>query len=451
MDRHISSIRIFDKNINFLGEVDDFTSLFFIRKWDTYGEFEFHLTNIDKDLIKIGNIIMINNDENKVGIIEYIEINEEDSDDIKVKGYSLLYMLTFRVTVPPENCDVHSFNDMSVEKIMASLIKRNAIESSNGNNERIIGNLTLQNLDYNGHEEAGNIIKTFETKYANLCDELTKLSKTRGLGITIDLDYLNKKFVFRILEGRDLTVSQRGNSPAIFSVEYDNVKKQNYIENKIGFKNCAYVAKSKSAEEKDIDVVYDDDIGIVKGLDRREILIDGGNSGFKDQLDALGKEKLKEKKQELKTYECEVNPEGYKDTWDLGDKVTTISKRYGFNFDNRVSEVKEVYESNTIKIEPTFGTLQPTVLEVVKKDSKQGLESKSNTESVTKVGEKGETGPQGPKGEMGLQGPKGETGPQGPKGETGPQGISGKSGTQVVIQSSQPQGSARGDIWIQVM
>jgi hypothetical protein len=342
---------------------------------------------------------------------------------------------------------------------MISLVKRNAIESSNGETQRIIDHLILPDLDPN-IKNSENKIKTFETKYANLCDELTKLCKTKGLGITVDLDYRKKVFRFKILEGRDLSVSQIENSPAIFSVEYDNVKKQNYVESYVNYKNCAYVSKSKSAEEKDIVIAYDEFTGLVTGLDRREMVIDGSSSGFKDQFETLGTEKLKEKKLETKTYECEVDSVGYKDMWDLGDKVTTVSKKYNFNFDNRVSEVKEVYESKTIKIEPTFGTVLPTVLDVVKKDAKQGLKAKSDSESEIKVGEKGEVGPQGPKGDEGAQGPKGNTGPQGPrgyagpqgpKGDIGPQGVAGRNGTQIVVQANQPQGLAGGSVWIQII
>lgn len=365
MDTNISNIRIFDKDINFLGEVDDFTSLFFIRKWDTYGEFEFHLSKLDRALIKKGNIIMVNNDGNKAGIIEYIEIDEENGEDIKVKGYSLLYMLTFRLTVPPENCQTHSFSNLEVGEIINTLVKVNSINTLN---ERVIDNLTIENIDLNIAKESKNIIKAFETRYANLCDELTKLCKTNGLGITIDLDYIEKKFVFKVIEGRDLSVTQKDNSPAIFSVEYDNVKKQNYIESNVGYKNCAYVAPNKSAEEKDIAIIHDE----IKGIDRREIVIDASNSAFKDQLSILGEQKLEEKK-EIQSYECEVDSVGYKDIWDLGDIVTTVSKKYDFKFDNRVSEVKEIYESKTIKIEPTFGSVQLTVLDIINNEDTKDL------------------------------------------------------------------------------
>lgn len=43
MDKN-TNIRIFDNKITFLGEVDNYTSFFIILKWETYGEFEFHVT-----------------------------------------------------------------------------------------------------------------------------------------------------------------------------------------------------------------------------------------------------------------------------------------------------------------------------------------------------------------------------------------------------------------------
>ena len=52
MDTNNINIRFFDENINFLGEVDLFTSLFYTSKWETYGEFEFHVDINNTDLVK---------------------------------------------------------------------------------------------------------------------------------------------------------------------------------------------------------------------------------------------------------------------------------------------------------------------------------------------------------------------------------------------------------------
>ena len=58
MDKRCN-IRFFDKNLNFLGEVDNFTSLIFIKSWESYGEFNINISNFNKELFQKQNIIMI--------------------------------------------------------------------------------------------------------------------------------------------------------------------------------------------------------------------------------------------------------------------------------------------------------------------------------------------------------------------------------------------------------
>ena len=41
---------------------------------------------------------------------------------------------------------------------------------------------------------------------------------------------------------KNLSYGQVDNPPYIFSLDYDNIKKQNYIESNIGYKNVGYVA-----------------------------------------------------------------------------------------------------------------------------------------------------------------------------------------------------------------
>lgn len=350
MDRSRVNIRIFDKDINFLGEVDDFTSLFFIRKWDSYGEFEFHLRNFDKELIQKGNIIMVGNDGSKAGIIEYIEIDEENGQDIKVKGYSLLYMLTYRLVIPPDGEAEHVFHTF-VDEIITVLVDTNATCQEDKVDVRDIPHLYVENIKC-----IGNVIN-YSAGYTNLYDEITKLCKLESLGLTIDLDYKNKKFIFKVLEGRDLSSTSTTNDPKLFSVEYDNVKKQNYISNTMQLKNYIYVlgksdlSKCNSLDEK-------------SGLDRRELLLDPGDKS-KEDIDLLIKSEF-EKNKEIESYECVVDASDYKLSWDLGDIVTTINKSYDLKMNSRVSEVKETYENNSVLIEPTFGDVMPTILDSIK-------------------------------------------------------------------------------------
>lgn len=448
MDR--ANIRIFDKNINFIGEVDSFTSFFYIRKWETYGEFEIHLSVNNIKLMEKGNIIMINNDGNRSGIIEHIEISEEDIKDVTIKGFSLSYWLTQRITVPPTGYAYHTFNT-NAEDIMIALVRSNAVDPIEA--KRKIPNLTIEPSKNRGEK-----IK-FQTRYKNLLDELTKISKATGLGFTVDLDYKNKKFVFKILEGRDLSYSQKVNPPAIFSVEYDNVIKQNYTDSNIGYKNVGYVAGQGEGEDRVIEIVENQ----LSGLERREIFIDARDIEDNLSLIERGKLKLAETPQ-IVNFECEVNSFDYRKTWNLGDLVTVINKEFSIRLDNRVTEVKEIYE-DTFKVEPTFGVSIPLVTEKIKQATDTPLqEGIKGTQ-----GETGERGPQGysirynwngtklgikredevnyeytdlrgPQGLQGIKGEKGDTGATGPQGIPGPQGPRGVQGPAGATGAQGPKG-----------
>ncbi|WP_346935302.1 hypothetical protein [Clostridium sp.] len=436
MDTNNDSIRIFDKNINFLGEIDSYTSLLYISKWETYGEFEFHVSNFNKELLQKGNIIMLGKDGNRTGVIEHFEVNQENTEDIVIKGFSLGYWLTNRITVPPKGYAYHSFNT-TVEEIMLALVKTNTIDPLDIN--RKIPNLILESSLNRG------IKLEFQTRYKVLSEELTKLSKASGLGWTITLDYKSKKFIFKVLEGKNLSAEQSINPPQIFSVDYDNVRKQNYIESNIGYKNCGYVAGQGEGENREIQTLNNDLIG----FDRREIFIDARDISEGGNLVDRAKVKLSETPQ-VSSFECEVEPKDYKSNWNLGDIVTTVNKKMKLIIHNRVTEVREVWERSGYKVEPTFGTSIPTVGEKIKQTTDTPLQ-----ESVQGAdGPQGERGPQGYsinylwngtslgvkredegsyiytelRGPQGIQGPKGEQGVQGLKGDKGDQGIQGTKG-----------------------
>lgn len=491
------SIRIFDKNINFIGEVDDFTSLIYTRKWETYGEFEIHLFVNKIALMKKGNIIMLNNDGYRTGVIEHLEINEEANEEIIVKGYSLDYWLIQRLTVPPTGYSYHSFNT-SAEDIMITLVKSNVVDPID--TKRKIPNLILETSKGKGEK------LQFQTRYKVLGDELTKISKASGLGFTIFLDYKAKKFIFKVLEGKNLTYSQEVNSPVIFSTEYDNILKQNYTDSNIGYKNVGYVAGQGEGADREIEILGNE----LTGFDRREVFIDARDINEDGSLADRGKVKLSETSQII-NFECEVETSDYKVTWDLGDLVTIVNKKLSIKLDNRVSEVREVYEDSGFKVEPTFGIPISSVGEKIKQITDEPL-----SEGIKgATGEQGKQGPQGyslqynwngtslgikredessytykdligPQGNPGtngftwrpsvdengdltwsnnssattpvsvnIKGPQGEQGIQGEKGEkgatgdTGPQGPAGKDGTQIIVSATQPSGQVEGRVWIQ--
>ena len=118
------NIRFFDKELNFLGEVDNFTSLIFIRSWETYGEFTIKISSFSKELFKNENIIMINNDPFRVGFIE--TVNADVDNYTKIEGFTLGCWLSNRITIPSVGNEYDSYNT-NVETIMKQLVLKNAV------------------------------------------------------------------------------------------------------------------------------------------------------------------------------------------------------------------------------------------------------------------------------------------------------------------------------------
>lgn len=356
-----TSIRIFDENIEFIGEVDNYTSLLYTRKWHGINEFEFHVKDYDKTLYKKGNLIMINTDGIRSGVIKHIEYTEGDTRDVLIKGYGFTRWLLDRITYPPANRSYDTYNT-KIEDIMIGLVNNNAVNPSNAN--RKIPKLTLATTQNRGSQI------TFQSRYEILVDELVKLSELSTLGFRIELDYANKQFIFKVVQGLDRSTEQNVNSYAIFSDKFDNLRNVEYTDSDVNYKNCAVVGGQGEGADRELAFIGD----TYTGVNRREIFIDARDIDESSNLTDRGNEKLAEY-QEVKSFECEVATSGYKVDWDLGDFVTIRCDDLGVTQKAQVLEVKEIYEKET-KIEVTFGNYVTEFSKKLKQISSKDFENK---------------------------------------------------------------------------
>lgn len=211
-------IRFFNKDLDFIGEVDDFTSFIYERKWFTYSNFQLVVENFDKDLFQEGNYIVVNNDPYRSGQIT--KVNRTD-DTVTIKGFGIGFWFTNRITFPPTGNDTYAFNSYA-EDIFYNVVYINAINAEDPKRN-------FENLYINSSKGRGEKI-AFETRYKVLSDELETIAKTSRLGWNIKFDYKNKRFVFESLVGIDRTVNQADVPPMIFSRRYDNVLELEYTK-----------------------------------------------------------------------------------------------------------------------------------------------------------------------------------------------------------------------------
>lgn len=360
---------IFDRNLNFVGLLDSYTSLQWSRRYAKCGEFELHcsLTLETLGLLQRGNVIWKKGDS-EAGYIEYRQLGQdaEGKETLVIKGKLLSGYLNRRIIWGQE------ILQDTAESAMRTLVAKNGITPTD--TDRIIPNLILGGL--NGYLQAVN----YQTSYANLLDEIETLCSLSELGYRIDFDITNKKLVFEVYEGLDRSVNQSVNPRCIFSKEFENILTQNYTDSLNNYRNLALIGGMGEGSARKTTT-----IGSSAGLDRFETFVDAkdlsnvvnevtlSDMDYTNMLAERGSSKLDETK-EIQTFDSTVNLNSnlvYKTDFDLGDIVTCTSKKWGLTLDTRITEVIEVYEEAGFSARVTFGNNIPTLIDKIKSISKQ--------------------------------------------------------------------------------
>ncbi|OMC83616.1 hypothetical protein BK128_18070 [Viridibacillus sp. FSL H7-0596] len=380
-------IRILSESIDILAEIDNYESMFFIRRWSTIGEIEIRMNRYKKDADKLqrGNLILVGNDLNKVFLIKHREIELDQSGKITenwlIKGWSLKSVIADRITIPP----VHTGYDnkqANAETVMKHYVNNNIINPDDPG-RKMPQVILAPNLN------RGQTV-SWSSRYKNLAEEMANISLASGLGWDVTLDIHNKKFVFDVVEGRNLTSGQSILPPVIFSPQFESLKSLHYTESELNYKNVAYVAGQ--GEGVDRRVIK---LGTATGLNRHEVFIDARDIPEEDDVEVTDPEgnKTTEKvprpeseiiadltdrgQQQMQEFLQEHYLEGqiltnspfkYGIDYDLGDIVTNQNKEWGVTLDARITEVKEVYEPAGFQLEGTFGNNRPTLIKKIKQE-----------------------------------------------------------------------------------
>ena len=360
---------VFDRDLNFIGINDSFTSLRWLRRYYKSGEFELHcsLTNENLTLLARGNIIYKKGD-NEAGFIEYRNMKQdtEGKEILVIKGKFLTGYFNRRIIWGTKILNTTS------ENAMRTLVSDSCINPSD--TTRIIPNVMLGTLkSYTGNVD-------YQVSYANLCDELEILSNTSNLGHRINLDIPNKKLIFDVYKGLDRSVNQAINPRCIFSKEFENILEQEYTDSLNNYKNITLVGGSGEGIARKFTTV-----GVSSGLDRFELFTDAKDiSNVKtvndvevaiEDIDYIpmlinrGNETLAETK-EIQTFDSKINLNSnlkYKIDFELGDTVTYLSKKWNVTVDSRITEIEEVYEESGQQINITFGNNIPNLIDKIKR------------------------------------------------------------------------------------
>jgi len=275
---------VLDKSCNLVHVVDDYKSLIWTERYNTYGDFELVVPGTYENYSKFSlDTYLFTSESQKLMIIEQLEWVEKynESSEIKLTGRSLESILDRRVVAPVKSSGdpwfyyLRGFNDLG-DNIIANLVSE-CFAMAKPNYPRHVGKLRwVKNpadlpakvlLGRDGAE-----MKLPQRRFNTIAEEHSKpagpgadlrlsqysidLSSTLegslyGIVTTI-LGYYGGGFAIELAQGNpfvwwgyvykgvDRTRSQTKRSPVIFSPRMDNLSKATHIESVVDYRSVIY-------------------------------------------------------------------------------------------------------------------------------------------------------------------------------------------------------------------
>lgn len=350
-------IYILDKEMNILGILGVYEAIIWDAKFNEPGTFKIELM-FDKEVsgwLKRGNLIL-KTDEVEAGIItrKYFKINKYGEETITVCGYMMSRYLNQRII----------WDKMLLtgkpELVMRELVYEQCIGCEE---ERKIPRLQLGELKgYDGEKIEKQIT------YDNLQETLTDLSNTCELGYRILMDLKDKALYFDVYRGKDRTYGTA--DACVFTRDFGNILEQNYEENEDNYRNVCLVAGT--GEDTDRIRVA---VGNASGLERYEMYCNAAylsekkisNSEYISQLKTKGREKLSG----LCITQAFTSKADYNSEGELGDYVTCTDEKWGITINTQIKEIEKGYSKKEMSKVITFGDAQPTLAQLIKRNSKE--------------------------------------------------------------------------------
>lgn len=370
-------LRIMTRDFQLINEVNLYSSLQIKRSWSGIGALELRINRYlpgANELIK-GRIIFPHNKLNKAYVIKHREIeldaSGKASENWIIRALPLKSWMGQRPTIPPITTGYDN-KQANAESVMLHYVNNNIINPIDPG-DKLEGIVLAANLN------RGPTV-SWQSRYKDLAEELGEISMIGGLGWNIDIDTVSEQFVFKVLEGRNLTVNQSILPPAIFSPEFNTLGQLSYSESELNFKNYAIVAGQGECADRRIVTV-----GTATGFDRHTLFVDARDvpeqtedetptprpvADIENDLRIRGQQKLTEYEQEvyLEGQALQTKNLQYERDYVLGDIITLQNREWGITRDARITEVKEVYEPSGKQIELVFDNSRPTLISKIKQE-----------------------------------------------------------------------------------
>lgn len=360
-----------------VGIVDTAKSIIWHEVYYGVGDFEIYAPCTPENVACLveGNYVT-RYDARNVGIIESVNptYDAQDGRMIVAAGRFAKSVLDRRIIYKRNGRSVSStVLSGNVEDAARSLVTQNAINCTfdSGRNipELVLGpdaGIAQRIVDENGKAARKQVT------HDNLLTYTDSLLREFGMGAYCGLSS-SLKLAYTVFAGVDRSISNTaGNSPVIFSQDFDNLLTSNYLYDTSNLKNTALIGGSGEGAARFHSVIKN---ASVTGLARREMFVDA-SSHSKTYTDDSGAEQTiadDEYDVQLKTLGLqEVAKHEIVETFDgaidltngsfvygrdffLGDVVTVQDVEIGLYINPRILEITEVYDENGYQISAVYG------------------------------------------------------------------------------------------------
>lgn len=319
-------LHVFDDTFTYRGRVESWVKMTWTEEFRGEGKFSLVTYDTDKyaELLRQG-YYFYRSDRPTAMMAVKVE-RDTEKNTITVGGYSTLHLLSRRIIDLPVKCT-------NVEEGIYTLI--------NGD---------LRELPYVECAPAKGLTEEceFEIEGEVMLNAVLSLIEESDYGIRANFDHVNKKHVIEVYDGVDRTYNSDSGG-TVFSQEFGNLKRLVATEDDDLYKNVAYVT---GAGKGDSSTTYYQYVSPDAGdkANWREVIVSGENqeddqstSAWNAKRKQLAIEALQEYKNAL-SFETELSLGVFGVKYDLGDRVTCKSKRYGMQFDAQIMEYQYTHK-----------------------------------------------------------------------------------------------------------
>ena len=380
-------LRVFDETVEPLGLIDEMASLLWHVKYFDVGTFNLlaPITDNNKRLLTEGNIIVKHDGKREVtdaagGIwrraaqITYVHITKDENglEQIEAQGYMLSQWLNKRCISP------QIVTTATNQSIINTMVKNNC--GSSADTKRRFPRFIMLAQE----TIAGSAVEYANEVYAKLGQEVKARAQAGKLGYDILINERSRQYGFYLYKGKDLTAkNSEGNTPCIFSRDFDNVNEQEYTAS---IENCGnFIYIQGAADDSGSQPVTTVDGEGASGLELTEVFCDATDIARKYQsgetevtipLNTYLQMLKTRAAAELENYGKIINFVStintnsnlkFKQDFDLGDRITCKETKWGIQIDARITEVTETYQKGAEEIEATFGDSLPTLVDQIRK------------------------------------------------------------------------------------